>query len=48
MDFILNSGTELVGTQKNVLRLGANHNRSKMAKSRDLAANDDLLKKKVA
>lgn len=48
MDLILNSGTELVGTQKNVLRLRANHNRSKTVKSQYLAANDDLLKKKVA
>ena len=48
MDLMLNSGTELVGTQKNVLRLRANHNRSKTVKSQDFAANDGLLKKKVA
>ena len=46
MDIILNSEMELAGTQKNMLRLRANLNRSKTVKFQDLDANKDLLKGK--
>lgn len=48
VNLILNSGTELVGTHKNVLRLRTNHNSHKPTKGKPDDAMNGLSKKKAA